>query len=184
MCRVVGAGTSFQMVMHEKLQQTFRQKSFVGCCVHTGDCDGQNAPASSPVPVLIQCCRWSLIVAGWHLMLWHTQSNCKLAWNEQWSGIVGLCPFPTSSVQLFGWDWVGGSRGGSLSFGSGYNEMHNFTIMTSQHIGVHERHCVFYFAQNIVFKHKINFCVAVESMVYFPCVWLCFIWVSVEFTLD
>ena len=112
MCRVVGAGTSFQMVMHEKLQQTFLQRSFVGCCVHTGDCDGQNAPASSPVPVLIQCCRWSLIVAGWYLMLWHTQSNCNLAWNKQWSGIVGLCPFPTSSVQPFGWDWVGGLVGG------------------------------------------------------------------------
>ena len=74
-------------------------------------------------------------------------------------------------------------RWGSLSFGSGCSEMHNFTIMTSQQNSVHERHCVFYFARNIMFKHKINYCVAVERMVYFPCIWLCFICVSFEFTL-
>ena len=67
-----------------------------------GDCAGQNAPASRPVPVLIQCCRWSLIVVGWQLMLRHTQHTRNLAWNEQWSGLMGLCPLPTSSVQPFG----------------------------------------------------------------------------------
>ena len=37
-------------------------------------------------------------------------------------------------------------------------------------------------ARNIVSAHKINFCVDVR-MVCFPCVWLCFICVSFEFTL-
>ena len=38
-------------------------------------------------------------------------------------------------------------------------------------------------ARYIVFQHKINFCVDVERMVCFPCVWLCFIFVSFEVTL-
>ena len=37
-------------------------------------------------------------------------------------------------------------------------------------------------ARNIVSAHKINFCVDMR-MVCFPCVWLCFICVSFEFTL-
>ena len=37
--------------------------------------------------------------------------------------------------------------------------------------------------RNIFFEHKINFCVEVERMVCFSCVWLCFIYVSFEFTL-
>ena len=36
---------------------------------------------------------------------------------------------------------------------------------------------------NIVLEHKNNFCVDVVRMVCFPCVWLCFICVSFEFTL-
>ena len=46
-----------------------------------------------------------------------------------------------------------------------------------------KRHCVSTCAENIVFQHKTNFCVNVECMVRFPCVWLCFIFVSFEFTL-
>ena len=38
-------------------------------------------------------------------------------------------------------------------------------------------------ARDIVFDHKIKFCVNVVRMVWFPCVWLCFICVSFEFTL-
>ena len=38
-------------------------------------------------------------------------------------------------------------------------------------------------ARNIVFRHKMTFCIDVERMVCFPCVWLCFICVSFEFTL-
>ena len=38
-------------------------------------------------------------------------------------------------------------------------------------------------AHNSVFQHKINFCIDVERMVFFPCVWLCVICVSFEFTL-
>ena len=34
-------------------------------------------------------------------------------------------------------------------------------------------------ARNIVFQHKINFCVDVRRMVCFPCVWLCIIWVHI-----
>ena len=33
-------------------------------------------------------------------------------------------------------------------------------------------------ARNIVFQHKINFCVDVERMVYFQCVWRCSTYVS------
>ena len=41
----------------------------------------------------------------------------------------------------------------------------------------------FTWARNIVVQHKIIFFVDVERMVYFPCVWLCFICVSFKFTL-
>ena len=173
MCRVVGVGTSFQMVMHGKLQPMLLQRSFIGFCVHTGDCAWQNLQPSS---ILIQCCR---IVVG-HLMLRHTQSTRNLAWNEQWCGVAVLCTLPTSSVRPFGWDWgplwslyslcwvfsalicflkercelpqsmefcwfldwqkcvTNPDHIGSLSFGSGCNEKHNFIFMTSWETGVHE----------------------------------------------
>ena len=38
-------------------------------------------------------------------------------------------------------------------------------------------------ARNFVFQHKINFCVDVERMMCFLCVWLYFICVSLEFVL-
>ena len=38
-------------------------------------------------------------------------------------------------------------------------------------------------AWNIVFQHKINFCVDGEGMECFPCVWLCFISVSFKIIL-
>ena len=38
-------------------------------------------------------------------------------------------------------------------------------------------------ARNIVFEHKINFCFDVVRIVCFPCVWLCFISISFDFTL-
>ena len=41
----------------------------------------------------------------------------------------------------------------------------------------------FTFVRNIVFQHKINFCVDVELIVRFTCVWLCVICVSFEFIL-
>ena len=37
-------------------------------------------------------------------------------------------------------------------------------------------------ARNIVFQHKINFCVHVERIMCFPCVWLCFICISFKVT--
>ena len=56
-------------------------------------------------------------------------------------------------------------------------------VQTSQQIGVHEASLHFTCARNIVFQHKINFCVDVQLMVCFPYVWLCFICVSFEFAL-
>ena len=40
----------------------------------------------------------------------------------------------------------------------------------------------FTFARDIVFQHKINFCIGVERMACFPYVWLCFISVSFKTT--
>ena len=39
-------------------------------------------------------------------------------------------------------------------------------------------------ARNIAFQHKINFCVDVERMVCFQCVWMCFMCVSYGIILD
>ena len=63
------------------------------------------------------------------------------------------------------------------------------TESTTQQVGVHESSlCVLLVLE--IFQRKINFCVDVECMLCFPCVWLCFICVPfgfvcvyVEFTL-
>ena len=60
------------------------------------------------MPVSIQSYECCPVVAGWCLMLCHTQCNHSQTWNKQWHGTasrVCLCPIPISSEWPLGWGW-------------------------------------------------------------------------------
>ena len=60
LCSVVCWVVSFQIVIHEQLQPTFLQRSFVGLRVHTETGLVQNAPSASLSPalwMLSSCCK-------------------------------------------------------------------------------------------------------------------------------